>query len=151
MTVIVMRGIPGSGKTTLIRKRWPGAVVVSADDHFVGRDGVYRFDPKQLGEAHAECLRRFTSVVSLKGVLVPVTLVVDNTGVSVAEVAPYVALALAYRHEARVVTLRCDPEVAHERNVHGVPRHACDRMAELLDSEGGAFPLWWTHEVLEAE
>ena len=46
-TMFVMRGLPGSGKSTLVRKMksvYPGAVVCSADQFFISDEGVYQFD-----------------------------------------------------------------------------------------------------------
>lgn len=92
MKVIMMSGVPGSGKSTLVARRWPGAVVFSADAYFMV-DGEYRFDPSRIGEAHCGCLRSFTETLQVADVEV---LVVDNTNLSVSEIAPYAALAQAY-------------------------------------------------------
>ncbi len=76
------------------------------------------------------------------------TVVVDNTSTTAVEVAPYASLALAYGHELRVVTLKVDPEVAHERNVHGVPLEGIRAMARRLEESTGQLPPWWPEEVI---
>ena len=54
---IIMRGLPGSGKSTRARQHvaaaaGAGSTVCSADDYFVALGGgKYRFDPRQLGAA----------------------------------------------------------------------------------------------------
>jgi predicted kinase len=48
------------------------------------------------------------------------TIVVDNTNCTIAEIAPYVALAQAYGAEVEIVRINIDPEIAHERNTHGL-------------------------------
>lgn len=55
MRVTILRGLPGAGKSTWTQSHCPGAVVISADDFFVGRDGLYRFNPGRIFAAHAAC------------------------------------------------------------------------------------------------
>lgn len=72
--------------------------------------------------------------------------VVDNTNTTVAEIAPYAALALAYGHELEIVTLDCDPAIGAKRNTHGVPLAACNAMhLRLADRQ---LPPWWNHRVI---
>lgn len=140
-------------------------VVVSADDFFMV-DGEYKFDPSKLPEAHSKCLRGFVSFLQDNGVgkVRKVTilrgipgsgkstfvnqhlsmmgdLVVDNTNTSVAEIAPYAALALAYGADLEIITLDVDPSVA--QNVHGVPLEGVQRMAARMAEETPRLPPWW--------
>jgi len=48
----LVRGLPGSGKSTFARAL--SVNCYSADDFFT-RDGVYDFDPRLIGNAHLEC------------------------------------------------------------------------------------------------
>ena len=59
----IVRGLPGSGKTTLA-KRLVGEHVFSADDWFTNEDGVYRFVSDDIGKAHQDCLRRTSAAMS---------------------------------------------------------------------------------------
>lgn len=134
--VIVMRGVPGSGKSQYARGT--GGVVVSADDFFVrvGK-GAYAFDPTKLGEAHGMCLREFVEAVQGERPLV----VVDNTNTTTTEAAPYMAVAAAYGYEAEIHEIGCDPLVAAKRNVHGVPEDRVLAMAARMSE--ARFPPWW--------
>jgi predicted kinase len=138
--VILMAGIPGSGKTHYTNNKLGAHESVSADAGFVGSDGVYRFDPARLGAAHGDCLRAFVSAL-MKGAE---TVVVDNTNTTAIEMAPYVALAAAYGYVVEIVRFACDPAVAAARNVHGVPERACRAMAERLERtfQDGLPPFW---------
>lgn len=52
-TLVIMRGVTGSGKSTVALAVAQGdkSKIFSTDDFFV-KDGVYQFDPKQIGRAH---------------------------------------------------------------------------------------------------
>lgn len=140
MKVIILSGIPGAGKSTYAERRYPDAYVVSADSYFMV-DGEYRFDPAGLPAAHGACLRDFTRALQAHE---HATLVVDNTNISVAEIAPYAALALAYGADLRIVTVNADPENAWARNVHGVPAQSIRRMFDALNKR--ELPPWWPVE-----
>jgi predicted kinase len=146
--LVVLRGIPGAGKSTFVRKHLSAdALIASADDGMVegeGEDAKYVFSPKKLPEAHGACLRKVIN--ALRGHAFP-NIVVDNTSTSIAEVAPYVAVGQAYGAEVIVITLRIDPAIAGPRNTHGVPQAGVDRMAKALDEGSAAMPPWWCHEV----
>lgn len=139
--VVLMSGVPGSGKSTYV-KRLVGAVVCSAD-HFFEKSGRYTFDPRLLGEAHGECLAKFTRALLAGESLI----IVDNTNTSAIELAPYVALASAFGAECEIVTVKCDPEQAFARNVHGVPLVGIKRMAEAIESR--QLPPFWAVKLTE--
>lgn len=135
--VIILSGIPGSGKSTYAAASGERTVVCSAD-HYFEKSGSYRFDPSKLGEAHAECLRRFVDTLSAG---TADTLIVDNTNTTALELAPYVAVCAAFGVVPRLVTVECDPEVAYQRNQHGVPLAGIQAAARRL-RERQLPPFW---------
>jgi len=140
--VTILRGVPGCGKSTWARKNRTHVPVCSADDYFHG-DGEnpheYRFNPAQLGEAHAACLKRFVSLTNTG-----TDLVVDNTNTTAVEMAPYVALAQACGYEVEIIHLHCSVETAAARNVHGVPQKSCRSMQDRI--QGQSLPKHWPTE-----
>jgi predicted kinase len=167
-TLYILRGIPGSGKTTHA-KRLAGTngAVISADDYFM-RDGEYCFDASKLGEAHAACFRRavwtllrteiahVTMSVREPSILEPVSsIVIDNTNILNIEVAPYVLLAQAYGWEHKIIAVHTEKSsvvaACAARNTHGVPVDVAVRMHELLIPQLAAAPPWWSTSILDPE
>ena len=158
MKVIIMCGVSGAGKSSWY---WypPECVIVSADHFFdelaekEGKTYTEVFDFHLLGKAHGECLLSF--VESLKqiewserryGQLLSasfITIVVDNTNCTIAEIAPYVALAQAYGAEIEIVRINVEPEVAHERNTHGVPLSGVLNQHAALKNLDKNWPRHW--------
>lgn len=123
MSIVILSGVPGSGKSTWA-KRYPDAVVCSADDFFRHRP----FDPLQLGLAHQLCFRKFLDSMHKQ-------VVVDNTNLTIGEIAPYYLAAESFMKQ--VVVVRISPpdfEVAYRRQTHGVPFVPFSRMvSNFLD------------------
>ena len=146
--MVILRGIPGSGKTTLAKRlveHVGHGEVVSADDYFEGPDG-YRFDVSRIEQAHGDCFRRAVrtaqDLATRDGLLV-----VANTAVEPVEVAPYYLMGQAYQLDPLVVTLGTPTEEAVRRNVHGVPSSTIERMADALTTRH--LPPWWARVQLD--
>ena len=134
-TCHVMQGPVGSGKTRCASAL--NVLTCSADKYFVGVDGTYNFNPAHLGAAHRECMRTF-----LTGVYSGIDVCVDNTNITLEELAPYVRVAQAMGYIVHVHTFVCSPETSARRNTHGVPLKACERMCKNLRIP----PAWWDVE-----
>lgn len=139
--VIIMRGIPGAGKSTWIENRKSQAevtVTVSADYFHIERiDGVpvYNFKPENLEKAHNWCLGQYLDRLEAGCE----EIIVDNTNSRVFEIAPYYRLAEVYGYEVSIVWVHCDPAVAWARCAHGAPMDKIKAMANSFE----ALPPWW--------
>lgn len=90
-SVIILRGISGSGKSSVARelmRRQVGTIICSADTYFE-TDAGYVFDKKRIGDAHRACLRTFVDALYAAAPLV----VVDNTNTEAWEYDQYVKIA----------------------------------------------------------
>lgn len=142
LRVIILRGFSGAGKSHYIRENFPNAVVCSADDYFVNDQGNYEF--KEPDIAHGKCLRKFVEIIlqNFDSDREDEFLVVDNTNIRMAELAPYYMVAKAYGFQAEVIHIDCDPEVAATRNKHNVPLEMIQKWASKFEK----VPHFWPDE-----
>ena len=126
-TLLLIRGLPGAGKSTLARSK-NAAVVFEADQFFLTETGKYEFDATKLGAAHHQCQNRTYGALSVKGSHV---VAVANTFTTHWEMAPYKQMAQALGCKLEVVSVfdggLTDAELAR-RNLHGVPVEAITKM-----------------------
>jgi len=121
-TVIILCGIPGSGKTHYanhVRSFHPDTTrIVSADHFHIQPDGSYQFDFRNLREAHNQCLRNYMAALLEPEVT---HIIVDNNNTSNWERASYVAQAQLMGVPVEHHMIHCEPEVAVVRQTHNVP------------------------------
>lgn len=86
-TLVILRGIPGSGKTTYAetyKQTHPGDWVIASADSFFYEDGKYKFNPTLLQAAHDNCY-----VTAFKAIREGKNVIVDNTNRRVMEFEHY--------------------------------------------------------------
>lgn len=124
--LILLRGLPGSGKTTFSRT-FKDARVFAADDFFYKRgEGKYAFDPTLLGEAHLACQRETRGALEAGEVVV-----VTNTFSQRWELEAYFRIAAEVGVRVTVADLfdgGLDDKALVERGLHGVPQEAIAAM-----------------------
>lgn len=118
MELIILRGHPGSGKTTLARTEYGFHILCEADHYFEEDDGTYCYRPSEIRHAHEWCQSQVRTYLEMGE---PV--VVANTFTFLWELKPY--LDMAKKIGVPVTIRRCTGEF---ENVHGVPFHVVERM-----------------------
>lgn len=119
-TLYILRGLPGSGKSTLGRKLAPNSNV-AADDFMVNEEGVFTYDVTRIKEVHEKCQAQVLSWLREK---VPV-IAVHNTASRFWEFEPYIKMA--NEHEYSPIVLECQNAWG---SVHGVPEVFMDKLAD---------------------
>lgn len=122
-TLYLIRGVSGSGKSSLAEEMLDGLMVYyhyEADMYFMSDLGDYRWNPAELGNAHKWCQeqteRRLCDGYSVA---------VSNTTTTEAEVEIY--RKIAEECNARFVSLVV--ESRHDgKNIHGVPPEKVEQM-----------------------
>lgn len=125
--LIILRGVPGCGKSTVAESLVFGvttSAICTADDYFMV-EGEYKFDSTKLGQAHDACKSKCEKAMSL-GVE---RVIVANTNTAEKEINPYIKLAEQYGYMVFSLVV----ENRHGgKNEHGVPDESLGRMEERL-------------------
>lgn len=126
-TLILVRGLPGSGKSTFANFVWNDYAICEADKFFYDKEGNYNFDPNRLKAAHEWC--RFQVEERMKNneenpQYYP-EIVVSNTFTQEWEMEAYYELAKKYDY----LVISIIVENRHGgKNVHGVPDEKLEQM-----------------------
>jgi predicted kinase len=130
--LVILRGLPGSGKSTRAKQLQSGnsnSSIRSADALFV-ENGVYKFVPERLGYVHHRN-RQLVEEDMAAGVEL---IIVDNTNICHRDYRPYVELAEQYGYEVQFEIIGEFDEAAcfiyHVRNEHSVPLWKIQEMAQ---------------------
>ncbi|XP_064907555.1 uncharacterized protein LOC102091118 isoform X2 [Columba livia] len=130
--LLILRGLPGSGKSTLSRillGQSHDGVIFSTDDYFRQQDG-YMYDAAQLGDAHEWNQKRAKQ--AMEEGKSPV--IIDNTNTQAWEMKPYVEVALEKGYKVEFhepdTWWKFDPEELEKRNKHGVTH---EKIAQMLE------------------
>ncbi|XP_013793718.1 2',3'-cyclic-nucleotide 3'-phosphodiesterase-like [Limulus polyphemus] len=131
--MVIMRGLPGSGKSYIVSKLeemyGKSCIVCSADQYFC-KNGIYRFERSKLDYAHKFCQEKAERVCRMSTPVV----IIDNTNVRRWEMDFYRELA----HREGYIQLfvepktpwKFDPEVLASKNSHGIATEMLQRRLE---------------------
>lgn len=121
--LVLIRGLPGSGKST-IAKAMAGYVHYEADMYFECVDGVYRFRPSEIAIAHQWCQAMAEDELTNGR-----DVVVANTFTQRWEIIPYVQIAKRAAANLRVITAR-----GEFASVHDVPDEKIKAMRQRWEA-----------------
>jgi predicted kinase len=130
--LFLVRGLPGSGKSTFASHIWNEYAICEADKFFYDKEGNYNFDGSKIKQAHAWCKNEVE--VRMKDHQINQQfypeIVVSNTFTQEWEMKDYYELAEKYGY--KVVSLIV--ENRHDgKNVHGVPEDKLEIMRNRFE------------------
>jgi predicted kinase len=118
-TLTLVRGLPGSGKSTYARQLLaPRTQHLEADMYFVDPEGNHTFNPSRLHAAHVWCLDRTTSLL-----IGGTNVIVSNTFTTMKEMQTYLDVARRHSLKLEVIEMR-----TQYSSIHGVPEATMDKM-----------------------
>ena len=126
----LVRGLPGSGKSTFANNNRTEARVVEADQFFLNK-GIYAWDPKLLHEAHAWCYGQTAMLLRQE-----LNVVVANTFVTTDALLRYIKL----RDKLPGLEITITELFTEFKSIHNVPREKVCKMAERWEN----IPADWT-------
>lgn len=165
-TLYIIRGVPGSGKSTYVKNHLFDihSVIHSTDDvvekvfapKFIGKGGIegYKAFFKYItetdnyglfGAAHKQNQENARRSM-YKGIH---KIIIDNTNLTPKECHPYVKDALDNGYEVMIITipLKNTAEELDKRNIHGVPLEVIKKMIEKFK----LYPMLTVDDVLRDE
>lgn len=113
----IVRGLPGSGKSTFAKKLLQQGKVqqhLEVDEFMTDKNGDYKFDPTILQKCHQQCQMWVKHYLDLGQ-----SVVVANTFTRKWEIFPYIRMCSDYE----VIEMSDEYE-----NTHGVPDHVIKQM-----------------------
>lgn len=130
--LILVRGLPGSGKTTWVQEVGPFDYF-ETDMYWLRPDGEYDFNPRLIRKAHAWCQEQveFCLMEDFEQVLV------SNTFTQLWEMQPYLDMAEKYGYEVEVRKM-----MGNHGSIHNVPQDTIDKMKARWEDYPGEIETW---------
>lgn len=126
-TLTLIRGLPGSGKTTLAKRLLASGTCMDrhfeADMYFTNEIGEYHFDPLLLADAHEWCQKMTEDALSNGH-----NAIVSNTFTTKREMQPYLDMANRYGIEPNIILAQ-----GNYGSIHGVPEHTIRHMKNRFE------------------
>ena len=121
--LILLRGLPGSGKTTLagVLSEYGKYPVFSVDDYFTDENGRYEFRFQENHLAYKQCEECVKTAMQQGSEKI----LLHNTFTQEWEMEPYFKLAAANDYRVHVVTVE---NRHHGNNIHEIPEDHVERM-----------------------
>jgi len=127
----IVRGLPGSGKSTFARSIAKSYQIFEADQYFM-KKGKYNFDPTKLKEAYQDCKQRVANRMreNLFNSIFFNTIVVSNTFTQDWEMKYYRNIGRRYGYKVHTIIV----ENRHNgTNIHGVPSDKLQIMEDRFE------------------
>lgn len=124
--LILIRGLPGSGKSTIAKiLSKAGFVHLEADTYHLNSDGDYCFDAANIKKAHEWCQQETRKELESGN-----DVVVSNTFTQAWELAPYLDIAKSLGIEPNILIAK-----GYWENIHSVPTEVLTKMRNRWEDD----------------
>ena len=125
----IVRGIPGSGKSTFARKLIAKGMadVYYEADMFFERNGIYQYDRSKLSQAHEWCQNQVVQALRQGK-----NVIVSNTFTTISEILPYARFCRQNHIPFQIVRL-----TTNFGSIHGVPKDVIAKMKDQFEDWRG--------------
>ncbi|KAK6173334.1 hypothetical protein SNE40_016805 [Patella caerulea] len=132
LVLVLLRGLPGSGKSHLAREIVGNGIILSTDDYFI-KDGIYMFEPNDLTTAHTWNKQR--AINAMEAGTNPV--IIDNTNTKIWEMKPYAKSASQNGYNIVIIEpdtpWKFKARELQAKNIHGVSKDVINKMKDRYD------------------
>lgn len=155
--VVVMRGLPGSGKSSFamaLKQQYASedTVAILSADGFFEEKGSFAFDKSKLDDAHDFCRKCFVKELLNER---RAAVIVDNTNSKIADYKFYVEKARQTGKRFLIVEMLCRSEIElqdfYHRGLHRVPMQTMGRMRARWENDQNSLPFISTGEFVDAQ
>lgn len=123
--LVIIRGLPGAGKSTYAKTHYPDHVLMEADQYFM-KNGVYNYNPNLIHNAHEHCFYETISSLSAgKDVVVANTFVINS------HISRYTRLIAEMKPSVDIRIVELEPRFT---SIHNVPKDTIEKMARRWQS-----------------
>lgn len=134
-SLVLIRGLPGSGKSTTARRSFPNHIHIEADQYFIDLHGYYNFNASELTSAHNQCFKRTKHALLYNG-----DVVVSNTFTTIKEMERYYAL----REEIPNLEITIWECTGNFGSIHNVPAETLIKMQKRWQTVPSS---WEVHQI----
>lgn len=110
--LILLRGLPGAGKSTVAKELFSGYIQLETDKYFLAVNQNYNFDASKLKEAHEWCKNECDKAMNWE-----LNIVVSNTFTQEWEMQPYYDLAKKHGYTVFSLVVENRHNGVNEHNV----------------------------------
>lgn len=137
MILHIVRGLPGTGKTTFVQKQFKGMLQIENDQYWIAPDGQYVYGSRAgqgepVKDPRKECKDYVRNMV-VAAMQNKVNIAVSRVNMSYESVKELVDLAKTFGYDFKIWIMSAENRYVFGHDVHQVPKDALKAMADNFE------------------